>query len=194
MAKRVNWDFIKPLYRAGKLSNREICRQYADAHTSQDEFRPTVDEKSIREKAKKDPNGWSKNLADKVKDKIKENLVRTQVRTADPGLSDDEIIDHVAGIGSGVIQRHRNEIKALIQHENRLLTELTENPGKVHISSYQGEVIKTELEMTVLEKAATLKALTQVRAQRIALERQAYNLNDDEAKDNGHEDWLEMIA
>lgn len=198
MAKRVNWEFIRPLYRADKMSNRELARYYAELHQDSKEWKETVSEKAIRKQAKSNPDTWAKNLANKVKEQVQENLVRRQVRNADHAsrpASDQEIVNQVAEIGSGVILRHREEIAALLQYENDLLIELGSKPKKSYMANYQGEIISKDVELTVKEKTAALKDLAFVRAKRIELERQAYDLNSgDLNNDNPHEEGLEYLA
>ncbi len=182
MAKRklINWDYIEPLYRVGALSNYEIAAQYGDVHKDSKTWKQTVSEAVIRKQA--GLKGWKKNLADRVKTRVRENLVRG--KGAHAHLTDEEVVHQAAEVGSNVVLRHRDEIAALIGHENRLLEELGCEPTKVHVSSYQGDVTETLLGLTVREKADTLRALAQVRAQRIALEREAYNLNEPETDED----------
>lgn len=182
MAKRklINWDYIEPIYRVGALSNYEIAAQYGEVHKDSKTWKPTVSEAVIRKQAK--AKGWKKNLADRVQTRVRENLVRGKSTHAH--MTDEEIVHNAAEVGSNVVLRHRDEIAALIEHENRLLAELGDDPTKVHVSSYQGDVTETVLGLTVREKAETLKALSAVRAQRIALEREAYNLDTPETDED----------
>lgn len=172
MAKRkyIDWDSIEPLYRAGSLSNCDICRQYEADHKNSQTWRLTVSEAAIRKHAK--AKGWKKNLAQKVKEQVRENLVRSEVRDSNQshqGQSDQEIIEQAAEAGSGVVLRHRKEINSLATVESKLLLELETLPkaGKV----------------TLKDKSIILKNITHVRAQRIVLERQAYNLDDENNND-----------
>ena len=197
MAKRklIDWESIEPLYRAGNLSNCEICRQYEADHTHSQTWKTTVTEAAIRKKAKE--NNWQKNLADKVKKQVRENLVRNDVRTSNrtnSGASDQEIIEQAAEVGSGVILRHRDEIAILLKHETSLLDELQNSPKKSYMANFQGQIISEDVELTVKEKSATLKDLAAVRAQRIALERQAYSLDDDSGNNReSMEDFLRSL-
>lgn len=191
MAERkfIDWESIEPLYRAGNLSNCEICKQYAEDHKHSQTYRTTVTEGAIRHRAK--IKGWQRNIADKVQKQVKENVLRSQLRITNQdveGASDQEIIEKVAEAGANVIIRHQKEIAALLEHEERLLEELANNAKKLYVANFQGEIITKELSLTVKEKAATLKDLTTVRAQRVALERQAHNLDTDD-KGTGEEEF-----
>ncbi len=53
---------------------------------------------------------------------MRENLVRG--KGAHAHLTDEEVVHQAAEVGSNVVLRHRDEIAALIGHENRLLEEL----------------------------------------------------------------------
>ena len=174
--KLIDWDSVEPLFRAGSLSNCDICRRYAADHVNSQVWKITVAESAIRKQAKL--KNWQKNLADKVKNQIKENLVRNEVRGSHQKLSDNEIVEKVAEAGSNVVIRHRKEIVALLKHEDELLTELAGNPKKLYLSTFQGTIIEKKVGLTVTEKSITLKNLAAVRAQRITLERQAHSLDD----------------
>jgi hypothetical protein len=181
--KLVDWDSIEPLFKL-EMNNCDICRQYEADHVHSQVWKLTVAESAIRKKAKE--NGWKKNLAPQVKQQIKEHLVRDEVRDNDDdshqpkeGLSDNEIVDRAAKSGSSVILRHRKEIVALLELEDELLDELKDKPMKSYVGNYQGDIITKEFSLTVTEKSTALKNLAAVRAQRITLERQAHNLDDE---------------
>ncbi len=171
--KYTDWDSIEPMYRAGAWSNCEICRQYAADHVNSQVWSRTVCEKSIRLQAKK--KGWEKNLAEKVKEQVRENLVRAVVRIdsekkniSDQKLTDKAIIEKAAEAGSNVILRHRREIADLVDRENVLLTRLDDSDQST----------------TLKDQSTILKNIAAVRAQRIALERQAHALDDGGGKED----------
>lgn len=174
--KRVDWDSVEPLFRAGSLSLTEICNQYEADHKNSQTFKKTITHPGILKHAKK--NGWKRNLTKQVSEKIRERLVTGSVTNCNQ-KTDREIIEQVAELGSNVVLRHRKEIYALLKIEDDLLAELTNAPEKTHFASYQGEIVSQNVGLTVSEKAATLKALAEVRAKRIQIERQAYSLDDD---------------
>jgi hypothetical protein len=165
MAKRkyIDWDSIEPIYREGNLSNCDICRQYESDHTNSQTYRITVTETAIRKQAK--VKNWKKNLAGKVKTQIEENLVRDEVRDSNQKLSDSEIINKAAQSGSNIILRHRREIFELARYEHNLLIDLGLN----------------EDEDTLKDRSIILKNITDTMVKRINLERQANNLDKDDA-------------
>lgn len=182
----VDWDSVEPLFKLGTLSNYQICSQYAEDHKNSQVWKKTVSEKAIRNKAK--AKEWQKNLAAKVQKTIKEKLIRSHIRTDKGFLTDNQIIDQVAEIGTGVLLRHRTEIKALLELEEAFLIELGAKPTRGQFASFKGDISSIDVDLTLLEKVKVLKDLAAVRAQRIALERQAFNIKEDTEPDNGGED------
>ena len=175
--KRIDWDSIKPLYCAGSMSNCDICRQYAADHINSQTWKPTVAESAIRKKAK--AKLWQKSIADKVQKRVREKLVRDEVRASHQNGergSDEEIIERASDTSVNIILRHRDEIFELQAHEQRLLKRLQDTPKKLYHANFQGQIIEKEYSVTLNENSVTLKNLAAVRAQRIALERQAYSL------------------
>ncbi|MCP3940547.1 MAG: hypothetical protein GY710_03580, partial [Desulfobacteraceae bacterium] len=92
-----------------------------------------------------------------------------------------------------IVLRHRAEIKALLELEEAFLIELGGKPQKGQFASFKGKISSVDVDLTVSEKAKTLKDLAGVRAQRIALERQAFNIKDDTEPDDGKQEdnkWI----
>ncbi len=186
--KLIDWDSVEPLFKLGSLSNYQICAQYAEDHKHSQVWKTEITEGSIRARAKS--KGWKKNIAAKVQKEIKEKVLRNDLRNDSDlrkqnNLSDKDIIDQAAEIGSGVILRHRKEIKALLEFEEAFLIELGATPKRGQFASFQGDISSIEVDLTLPEKVKTLKDLTAVRAQRIALERQAFNIKEDTEPDDG---------
>jgi len=178
-SRQIDWVGIEKEYRAGQLSNVEIGKQFG------------VSEGGIRKKAIK--NGWVKDLSCAVRSRVREKLVRATVRKSEADLqTDEEIIDSASERGVEVITLHRKDINRLREMEQSLLAELsnTENqPTKIHVCQFQGNVIKTVIPISVTERTAALNALANVQSKRITLERIAWNL--DEAERN--EDKLMIV-
>jgi len=113
--KLTDWDSVEPLYRAGAMSNCEICRQYEADHVHSQTYRNTVSEKAIRNQAKK--NGWQKNIALKVQDRVREKLVRIEVRGSDQ--TENELIEQATEepVKIALGQRARTALQLQIQDE-----------------------------------------------------------------------------
>ena len=155
--KFVDWDSIEPLYRAGVLPLSGICRQYAVDHANSQVWKTQVTHGAICQKVKQ--KKWTKNLADKVKKRIQEKLLTGRLTGNDKKLSDTEIVEKAADVGSNVVLRHRKEIVVLEEYETDLLADL---------KASEGDSLK--------DRTIILKNITDTRAKRIALERQAYSL------------------
>ena len=129
--KVVDWDSVEPLYRAGILSNYEICRQYAADHTHTQTWKTSVTETAIRKRAKE--KGWQRDIADRVIKTVREKLVRGEV--CETNISDDEAIE-IASDGPfriGISQRHRTV--RLLQIQDELTEELRENKADIDVMS-----------------------------------------------------------
>jgi len=178
--KFVDWDSIEPLYRAGAMSNYEICGQYEIDHANSQVWKKTVAESAIRKQSR--IKNWQKTLAEKVKKQIKENLVRSEVRSANQNLSDTEIVEKAAEVGSNIVLRHRKEIFILEQHETAFLKEL----------ELLGEQENPLLKSTLKDRTIILKNISDVRAKRITLERQAHSIDGEDEKE-GYEERLREL-
>lgn len=166
--KFTNWDAVHELYKIGNLSLAGISEQYKADHQNSVRFKKTVSDVAIMKKAKEEK--WSKSLAGKVQNAIQEKLVNAVVSNTNQ-KKDKEIVEEAAKVGAGVVMLHRKQIAALTAHEDRLLEELGAIKNKKTLK---------DLKM----KSAILKDITQIRAQRIALERQAHNIKDDSVSDD----------
>ena len=157
MTKRppVDWEKIEVEYRAGQLSIREIARARG------------VDEKAIRNRATK--CGWERALAERVREKVKERLVRNE---SPRGLraSDDEIIEAASLRGLAVVTSHRKDLLQLHALKRIILDRLAAhlNGGKPE-GPFMGE---KETPGDLVEK------LSRVTSRLIPLERQAHNLDE----------------
>ena len=166
MTKRiVDWEAIEREYRAGVLS---ICA-IAKAHG--------ISDAAIHKKAKL--RGWCRDLAEQVRAKVREKLVRAEVRKSN--ASPEEIIDAASERGAVVIETHRKDINKLREIEQQLLAELGDPdnpPTKLYLAQYQGQVVQQIVGIAVTERASALQALSSVQHKRIQLERQAFNLDE----------------
>lgn len=91
-----DWESIERGYRAGVLSIREIGK----AHD--------VSDTAIRKKAK--ALGWQRDLTAKVAERVRSDLVRSEVRTANP-QTEREIVAEAAAAVVQVVRSHRGRIK-----------------------------------------------------------------------------------
>ncbi|WP_019558489.1 hypothetical protein [Thioalkalivibrio sp. ALE12] len=186
--KQYDWEAIAREYKAGQLSIREIGKKHG------------VTDGAIRQRAKR--HGWKRDLSDEVRRQAKSQALRDSLRSTN--ASDEEIIEEAAKRGSEVIQTHRrdirdgreivemmlSELKAECQH-HELLSELAEQ-------RIQGEDMDARAANAVRRavslpgRAGTIRDLSQSMQRLVALERQAYNL-DEQGSGEDYEDKLKKL-
>ena len=157
--KPVDWEAIEREYRAGVLSLREIARAHA------------VSDTAIRKKAKAE--GWERALADKVREAVREKLVRedgSQFGSHPPRATDAAVVQAAAVRGFEIVTSHRRDLTQLHGLKRVLMDRLsTVLAGSIADGPCLGE---RESPGDLLEK------LTRVTARLIPLERQAHNLDE----------------
>lgn len=152
-------------YRAGQLSKREIGRQH-------DRSEAWVRKLAIAK-------GWTRDLSDAVRTRIRESLVRDAVRANSRcelmGVvaSDAAIVDEAAAIGVTVVRSHRRDIENLREAAAGLLAELRPNP--------QGEPGRWDGadEIPLIHRSRVIADLSAAMARLVPLERQAFGLDED---------------
>lgn len=157
--RQVDWEAIEREYRAGQLSVREIARQFE------------ITEGAIRKRAKSE--GWSRPLADKVRDAVREKLVRadgTQDGTQSPRASDADIVEQASARGLAVQLSHRRDLEQLHGLKRILAGRLA-----VHL---QGGAVDGPFIGEKESPGDLLEKLSRVTARLIPLERQAFNLDE----------------
>lgn len=92
--KPTDWEAIEREYRAGQLSVSEIGRQHGVSHTA------------INKKAK--AQGWTRNLAERVREEVSARLVSDGVSAANAR----ETVQAAAARGVEVVRQHRQDISA----------------------------------------------------------------------------------
>lgn len=155
---KTDWEAIEREFRAGQLSIRAI----ASAHG--------VTDTAIRKKAKAE--GWQRSLANKVREAVREKLVRTdgsQDGSQSPRASDSEIVENAALRGLAVVTSHRKDLQQLHGLKRVLADRLSE---VLHGGNPDGPCLgDKESPGDLLEK------LSRITARLIPLERQAHNLD-----------------
>lgn len=155
---RADWEAIEREYRAGQISLRAI----ATAHG--------ITEGAIRKRAKAE--SWQRALAGKVREAVREKLVRTdgtQDGTHPQRASDAEIVEGAAIRGLNVITSHRKDLQQL-HGLKRILAE--------RLSTYMQGVTPDGPCLGDKESPGDLlEKLSRITARLIPLERQAHNLD-----------------
>lgn len=181
--RKTDWNMIEREFRAGILSVRQIAKQAG------------ISESAVRKMAKE--FGWMRDLTEQIRAEVRGKLVRSEnsahLTAHQDSPTESEIIDVVSNRNTQLILLQREDIKALREHEERLLKELEDKPTKLYITQYKGEVVQKTISMTVAEKASTLGTLTNVREKRISLERELHGIEALQQPNNGPEDKIPAI-
>jgi len=167
VAKRpsYDWEAIEKEYRAGQMSLRAISNKYGPAPSS-------IASRATRK-------GWVRDLSDDVRRAIRVKLALANEKANKANANPAEIIEEAATRGVEVVLSHRKDIANLKSLEQSLIAELQENPTKLYLTQYRGEIVEKVVGLTAAERAAAAANLAQVQHKRIALERQAFSLDDD---------------
>lgn len=170
-SKQIDWEAIEREYRAGQLSVREIARQHGASHTA------------INKRAKAD--GWTKNLATKVREEVSNRLVSSEVATGNA----KEAVEAAALRGVEVVRQHRTVIGRGRDLTLRLLDELdtaTARLGELEemieaecLGDANSQRRNAMLRAVALpSRAGVIKDLSAAAKNWVALERQAFSLDD----------------
>jgi len=111
----IDWEAVERAYRAGVLSLREIGKIH------------DVSEGMIRKKAK--ASGWERDLTERVNEKVRNELVRNSVRTANP-QTEREIVEEAAATVVQVVRSHRIAISKGKEVVDVLMHQLIDVAGK----------------------------------------------------------------
>lgn len=170
----IDWEAVERAYRAGVLSLREIGKIH------------DVSEGMIRKKAK--AGGWERDLSGKVAEKVRNDLVRNSVRTANP-QTEREIVEEAAATVVQVVRSHRTAIGKGKEAAELLMSQLLSIAGRrdefeeaIDLETAEDEGGKRR---AMLMKAVSLATHSSVlvniaNAQKtwIGLDRQSFNLAD----------------
>lgn len=172
---KTDWESIERDYRAGVLSIREIAKLH------------DVSDTAIRKKAKSDD--WQRDLSAKVNELVRTELVRTEVRTADP-QTERGIVAAAAAQVVQVVREHRTVIKRMNGIALSLLEELDEQTISRDLYSELGEMLRSpddkgqdkrnDLYCKIIagsSRVDSMKKLAETLKILIGLERQAFNIS-----------------
>ncbi len=165
-------------YRAGLLSVREIGRIH------------NISDKAIRNWAKE--FGWERDLSAKVNEKVRAELVRSESAPADL-QTEQAIIDEAAATVVSVVRGHRKKIKRGSELVDALMGQLSdalksrpelESDIEIETANDKSHERKNRMKKAVsLEKHAQIAtSLAQAAKIWIGLERQAFNIQDQEER------------
>jgi hypothetical protein len=193
----IDWIAIEREYRAGIKSLRMLEAEFG------------VTEGAIRKRAKKDD--WQRDLAPKIKAKA-ENLVRTAtvrsvVRT-ETELSERVLVDINAQVQTDIVLSHRTDIQRARRITMSLLGELEHQTDNLDLYTQLAEIMSSPDDkgtdkrndlfnkvISLAGRSSTMKTLADSLKSLVALEREAFGLDQKESNsEGGIETVLKQIA
>ncbi|ENU80605.1 hypothetical protein F975_01659 [Acinetobacter sp. ANC 3789] len=182
--KVIDWEKIELDYRAGVKSLREIAAEHE------------ISDGAIRKRAKRDD--WSRDLSAKInakaEDLVRKDLVRSEVRTQ-TAISEKETIDANAHQQAAVRLSQRKDIQRSRSIAMQLFDELEHQVGVANVELLEalGDLMRSEDEkgqdklndiyhkiISLPGRVKSMKDLSDTLRNLIALERQAFGLDDKE--------------
>ena len=184
--KVIDWEKIELDYRSGVKSLREIASEQG------------VSDTAIRKRAKRDD--WVRDLSAKIKakadDLVRKEQVRSEVRTQNT-ISEKETIDANANLVASVRLSQRKDIQRSRKIAMSLFDELEHQVGIENVENLEklGELLRSDddkgrdalndLYMKIISmpgRVKSMKDLSDTLKTLIALERQAFGLDDENNK------------
>lgn len=181
--QKPDWERIEVDYRAGVLSVREIASSQGISHTA------------INKRAKAE--GWERDLNAKINAKadalVSKREVSTKVSTGN-SISEKQIVEANAEVIANVRMEHRGDIRKARSLTNALLNELDAECSDVPALEQLGELLRREDDkgmdklndlyhkiISLPGRVKAMKDLADSLKNLIALERQAYGLDNPDA-------------
>lgn len=170
--KLIDWDLIHRLYLANQLTIRQIAKECG------------VSDAAIRKRAK--AHGWQRDLSGPIKARTQAKIAMAEVAAIASLAAQEKVaarsaeltaeaIEHASDIAAGIVVRHRSDLKKHVERSHvigeRLDTMIREASG-----------LK---DMAIITQC--FKSLVEAQSRIIALEREAFGLDDKDGSDQGDE-------
>lgn len=182
--KLIDWETLSVHYRAGIRSLRDMAAEF------------NVSDAAIVKKARKE--GWTRDLKGKIQAKadklVSDAMVSAEVSTQTK-ITEKLTIEVEAKVRSRIILSHRQDIPAARNLVSKLFAELEMQTDGIELLGELGEIMRSENEtgqdkrndlynkvISLSGRSTTLKSLVDSLKVMIALEREAFSLNDDKDK------------
>jgi hypothetical protein len=176
--KTIDWEKVEAEYRAGQFSVREIGRQNGVSHVA------------INKKAKAE--GWTRDLAAKVRQEIKNRLVTGPVTNVNTKAAVEtavargiELVRQHSTILSrtnGIIAKFLDELDAESDHIADIEAEIELETASDRSPQRRNAMLRA---ISLPSRAATVRELSAAIKNVIPLERQAHNLDTDDGSNDG---------
>lgn len=191
--KAVDWIAIEKDYRAGIKSNRQIAVEHS------------ITEGAVRKKAKE--FDWKKDLTASIKlralELVRAQEVRAEVRAS---IDDAQIVEDNAQLQANVIRAHRKDIGRYSALCQSLLHEIETQTGNIVTFDEFGEMMfspddkgqdkRNELYHKIISNPSrvdSVKKLVDTLKTLIALEREAFSIDDKSKVQETIEDFLSKL-
>lgn len=178
-----DWEAIETAYRTGSQSVREIAAQFGISHAA------------ISKRAKKE--SWDRDLQARIQAKADALVTKREVTkkvTTEKLVTERQIVEANAEVIANVRMEHRGDIRRARTLTNSLLEELESECSDVAALSQLGELLRREDDkgmdklndlyhkiISLPGRVKAMKDLADSLKNLIALERQAYSLDDPDA-------------
>lgn len=178
-----DWEAIETAYRTGSQSVREIAAQFGISHAA------------ISKRAKKE--SWDRDLQARIQAKADALVTKREVTkkvTTEKAVTERQIVEANAEVIANVRMEHRSDIRRARTLTNSLLEELESECSDVDALNQLGELLRREdykgmdklndLYHKIISLPGRVKAMKDLAdslKNLIALERQAYSLDDPDA-------------
>jgi hypothetical protein len=164
-ANDINWDFLKPYYLAGQLSDRQIVDVYNTIRDGGDKLTSGALDSHARR------HGWTRGTSrGLVRQATEEKLVKADA----PGVeSKDQVVDLASDVAVDIILNHRSLFLRMRRELTRVL-ERVENRDTYHIPLKNGGT--QEMKPRPVDEAKTIQMLTRTLCQLVEGESKLYRL------------------
>lgn len=178
-----DWEAIETAYRTGSQSVREIAAQFGISHAA------------ISKRAKKE--SWDRDLQARIQAKADALVTKREVAkkvTTEKLVTERQIVEANAEVIANVRMEHRSDIRRARTLTNSLLEELESECSDVDALNQLGELLRREDDkgmdklndlyhkiISLPGRVKAMKDLADSLKNLIALERQAYSLDDPDA-------------
>ncbi len=197
--RKIDWDAVWRVYRTGQHTNVEIAAQF------------NIAESSVRGRAKQ--YEWKKPLRKLVRDGIKERALideLTEDGVQSPIMTDAEIAEVAIARGASILLKHRKEIASAQKIVTVLKSQLADVIGnkaliveEIILETADDTNLKGQLSDTRRNKMlravslgsyiALINGLATALKTLVALEREAFNLNDEDGGEGEEDGKLKVI-
>lgn len=171
---KVDWAAVEPVWRAGIMSKLEMSKVFGISRAALDKHF--------------DKLGIERDLSERIRSAARAKVARDQVTAMVAPISEREIVAVNAALSADVQQRHRGQLEAAQSLAYRLMGELEATTGKPMeladliraVQDHDPGALPAVMRFASLSnRVGTAEKLAKTFAALIALERQAYGLDED---------------